>query len=309
MRILSLSGGGIQGYYTALCLSYYEACHGPLLRHFDLFAGTSAGAMIASAACMGVPMTRVANIFRNEGPSIFPSEPAMPEWAKGWASTWAPSFARDLLRNAKAAKHDGKHLHHVVNGVCGSAKLVDAKAGLMITATRLRQGDPVIFSDRTTPDMLISDVVMASAAAPMLFPARKVGGEFYADGAIFANTPDLIAIDHALSVLGVSQKGIRMLSVGAMNLCPPLREPASPNMGILAWLHDNRIFRSTMAAQSTMTARIATTLLGNRYHRIDAPAEFPGRNDVGLDVVTPDAFKAAETAAQLSQPEIAALQP
>jgi patatin-like phospholipase/acyl hydrolase len=49
-RILAVSGGGFLGLYTAQVLARLEAQVGePLARRFDLIAGTSVGAVLASS--------------------------------------------------------------------------------------------------------------------------------------------------------------------------------------------------------------------------------------------------------------------
>lgn len=53
MRVLSLSGGGYQGLFTALNLMRLEEEAGPLSDSFDAFVGTSIGAIIAAADADG----------------------------------------------------------------------------------------------------------------------------------------------------------------------------------------------------------------------------------------------------------------
>lgn len=71
-RILSLSGGGYLGLYTAALLARLEQEHGgPLGRRFDLIAGTSVGGMLALALAFEVPMARVVELFRAHGEDMF----------------------------------------------------------------------------------------------------------------------------------------------------------------------------------------------------------------------------------------------
>lgn len=295
MRILSLSGGGFQDYYTALMLARFEEERGPLLDHFDLFVGTSAGAMIAAAASVGKPMHEICEVFRREGPKIFSDRPA---------PSGAVAIARDITRYVKNAKYDGKRLRAVVSALAGDRTMADSKAGILVTAVRMRDAEPVYFSDALTPDVLLSDAVMASSAAPMMFPAHPVNGDLYADGALFANTPDLVALDYVTSKMGVNVSDVVMLSVGGMNLCPPLREPVTPNLGIVGWVQENRIFRTLIGAQAKMAENAARNVLGDRYVRVDAPANFDKRNEVALDVANDAAAQAAVAAAEMTYPQI-----
>lgn len=146
---------------------------------------------------------------------------------------------------------------------------------------------------------------MASTAAPTMFPAVRVDGALHADGAIFANAPDMLALDLALRA-GLPAEEISMLSIGSMNACPPLGEPVDADMGVIEWLRGNRIFRTMIGAQAELTARLMSGLLGDRYTRIDADPGFPLRNDVALDKADAKAIAAAQLAAGMSLPRLAA---
>ena len=295
MRVLSLSGGGYQALYTASLLAIAEERHGPLTESFDLVVGTSAGAMIAAGVATGTPMALVRDVMISEGPGIFSARPA---------PVGAAAMARDVARYVKGAKYDGKRLSALVRAFSQDRVMSDAQSHLVVTAVRMRDAEPRLFSDTTDPGLPIHQAVMASAAAPMILPAQRVEGDLYADGALFANTPDMVALSHAVNVLGASPANVRMISVGAMNLCPPLSEPEDPAMGIMGWLRDNRIFRSTIAAQARHVEEMCRSFLGKRYDRIDASRTFSGRNLVGLDVASPEAIAASKSAAEASGPHL-----
>ena len=52
-RILACDGGGIRGIITLQCLKKLEDRVGRLVQYFDMFAGTSTGAMIAGGLAAG----------------------------------------------------------------------------------------------------------------------------------------------------------------------------------------------------------------------------------------------------------------
>ena len=80
LRVLSIDGGGMRGLYSAEYLASlaqrYVKTRGlegiDIGRGFDLIAGTSTGAIIACALAAGVPVGRVAKLYRERGPDIFP---------------------------------------------------------------------------------------------------------------------------------------------------------------------------------------------------------------------------------------------
>lgn len=295
MRILSLSGGGFQGLFTSLLLERLEEQTGPLRESFDVFAGTSVGGIIASAAAVGMPMKDVSAIFENEGVKIFSARPA---------PVTAAAIARDFVRYVKHAKYDGTHLARVVHSYCGDKKMGSLDRPLLLPAVKLADGTPVLFTPQSHPDTLLREAVMASCAAPMIFPPVSVEGELHADGALFANCPDALALDYAKHMLNADLADISMLGVGAMNQSPPLSEPDSPSMGALAWMMDNRIFRTVISSQSLITQRSVNWQLGERYQRVDADPGGPTRNRVGLDVADPLARQEIKSAAVEAWPDI-----
>src|SRR5687767_12874187 len=74
MRILSLDGGGYLGLASAAFLAEAEnhfgtKCHD----QFDLFCGTSTGAIIALAFANGMSARNVVDLYQRLGQDVFPS--------------------------------------------------------------------------------------------------------------------------------------------------------------------------------------------------------------------------------------------
>ena len=60
-KILTIDGGGIKGIFSAVFLAELEEkCDGSICDYFDLIAGTSTGAIIAAALCIGIPAKDIA---------------------------------------------------------------------------------------------------------------------------------------------------------------------------------------------------------------------------------------------------------
>src|ERR1700674_3916127 len=78
-RVLSLDGGGMRGTYTATYLSCLAADFAKkrsvagldVGASFDLIVGTSTGAIIACALAAEIPLSRVVDLYRNHGRTIF----------------------------------------------------------------------------------------------------------------------------------------------------------------------------------------------------------------------------------------------
>lgn len=296
MRILSLSGGGFQGLFTTLLLARLEEEErAPLRERFDAFAGTSVGGIIASAASVGMPMSDLARVFEREGVRIFSDRPAPSNSA---------AVARDFVRFVGRSKYDGSHLARIVRSYCGDMRMGDLDRPLLLPAVRLADGAPVLFTPQSHPETLLREAVMATSAAPMIFPAAMVGGALHADGALFANCPDSLALDYAKYALGARSSDVRMLGVGAMNQSPPLSEPESPNLGALGWMMENRIFRTLISCQAMMTKQEVKRELDERYQRVDADPDAAGRQHVGLDVADQRARAAIRSVAEACWPRL-----
>jgi patatin-like phospholipase/acyl hydrolase len=96
-RILSLSGGGFLGLYTACVLAELEAqARKPIAECFGLIAGTSVGGIIALGLAKGSSAKSVRDAFIKNGPDIF-STKRPPQ------STLGKRLA--LLDNATSAKY------------------------------------------------------------------------------------------------------------------------------------------------------------------------------------------------------------
>lgn len=281
-RILSLAGGGFMGLFSARIIEHLENRIGsPLGRRFDMISGTSVGAILALGVAAGVPGRDMAAVFAEQGGRIFSDRPP---------PSGRVSAVRDALRYFSQPKYSGEALREAIAGLVGEdIRLGELRRPVLIPVTRLRDGEPVLITQKTHPDLRIIDLAMAAAAAPMMFPALEIAGELHADGAIHSNTPDLLALGHAETVLGVPLRRMQMLSLGTVNAGVRMAEPQSGAMGILGWIQGQRIVQTVLAAQDRVATRLAAERLGERYLRVDAHVPEGERESVGLDVATPQA--------------------
>ena len=78
-RVLCCDGGGLKGLITAIILERLEAKiasiypNRPQIKdHFNLFAGTSTGSIIACGLAKGIPAAEIRGFYREKAPEIFP---------------------------------------------------------------------------------------------------------------------------------------------------------------------------------------------------------------------------------------------
>jgi predicted acylesterase/phospholipase RssA len=282
-RLLSLSGGGCLGYYTACVLrALEERANAPLIRRFDMLAGTSIGGILALALAAGVSASGMEESFRRHGAEVFSGRAKAHGWMEG---------LNDLLRALVTPKYSAAKLRANLSPLLGETRLGDLQVPVMVTAIDVTDGSARLFSssEQADRDFKAIDVAMATAAMPGFYPLARVGGGLYADGGLYANAPDLLALSQCEHGLGVAPGRIEMVSVGTASTRFALAHPRRRPMGALDWLMRERMVRLAISAQQSAAQTLMRRILGSRYLRIDAAQTAAEQDILGLDVATPDA--------------------
>jgi patatin-like phospholipase/acyl hydrolase len=287
LRVLSLSGGGFLGLYTAAVLAQLEAWAGePLGRRYDLIAGTSIGGVLALALAFEIPMATLVELFADHGSSVF-SRRALP----------AGPISRliDLTRSVTGPKYSGAALRDLLEAHLDQRRLRDAAHATVIPAVDVASCETKVFKTPHAPAsegdgaLHAVDVAMAACAAPAYFPAVRIGQRMYADGGLFAVAPDQVALHEAEHFMGANIERVRMLSIGtgAARYRPPqgLRDDA----GAVGWLTAGRLVLTMISVQQQHVQAMLEDRLGGRYLRIDA--QWPPDAGLGIDVATPAAVR------------------
>ncbi len=286
-RILSLSGGGYLGLYSAGILEELEARAGePLGRRFDLIAGTSIGGILALALGFEVPMATIKKLFLEHGEEIFPL---------GGHPSGTISRVLDMARSALGPKYSGDALRAALLQHFDEQTLSHAKHQLVIPAVNVSDGCTKVFktpSDKTAEaDGAVSvvDVAMATCAAPGYFPSVRIGEQVFADGGVYATAPDQVALHEAEHFLGIDRADIRMLSIGTATEGYVPSEEVSEDAGAVGWLSEGRLVLTLISVQQQHAKAMMENYLGDRYLRLDAA--WPEGSGLGLDVATEEASK------------------
>lgn len=209
-RILAMDGGGIRGLFSLQVLARIEK----LLREerkrpdlvladeFDMFAGTSTGAMIAAGLCWGMCVGEIEQLYVNHGTQMFTRSP----WYRRWKAKYRSEKLADLFRSIFYEEADGE-----IPALLGTAKLRKLLLVVMRNASTgapwpLTNNPRAKFNDRLLQDCNLNiplwQLIRASTAAPSFFaPERIVLGNqafLFVDGAISPfNNPALIAVQSA----------------------------------------------------------------------------------------------------------------
>ena len=284
--ILSLSGGGYLGLYTIAVLAALEEASGvPIARRFDLIAGTSVGGIIALGLAAEVPAAQIKEAFERDGTSIFSERPA----TRGKLGA-----LRDLARYWCKPKYSSDPLRQTVAGIVGAqTRIGDLKHPVIVPAVNLTKGGPQLFKTPHHPDfshdlkLQVTDVALATAAAPTYFPVAEIGNSLFADGGLYANSPDLLAVHEAETFFERSEKDIHLLSIGTTTSQFSFSHANGRQLGAFAWMSEQRLVSVIIAAQQ-------------HYLRIDALQSKEQERDLALDIATPSARSTIKGLAEAS---------
>lgn len=305
MRVLSIDGGGYLGLASAAFLAEAERHFGTRAAdRFDLFCGTSTGAIIALALAMGMSGDDVVRLYRDFGPRVFP--PWKGRFALTRALAWAPALV--------GAKHRNQELRAALDEAFGDRTLGDVHAAgkrVVITAFNVTAGRPWVFKTDHAPGLSrdsgyrLAEVALASAAAPIYLPLVRVarpgspGSDVFCDGGVAANSPALIGFVEATTYLQCRPEQVELLSVSTPRSDLAQRSVGGQpfggrvlDRGVVGWgadLLSVMLDGPAMLGDSALTALQRVRGVGpGRYERI----AFDRPDCADLDVATPAATEA-----------------
>ena len=284
-QILSLSGGGYLGLYTAAVLAALEDhTKTPISRHFSLMAGTSIGGILALALAADVEAKTIQQAFEDNGQEIFGNKPAPESFL-----AVAADFCSRLLRS----KYRAGALRNTIEGIVGAdTRIGDLRHPVIVPAVNLSLGAPQVFktphheSLKLDLNLKVVDVAMATSAAPTFFPLARVGDSLYTDGGLFANSPDIISLHEATHFFGAPENQVRLLSVGTTTAKFSIASTRQPEFGIWQWARGARLMTVTIASQQQNVDSMLGHRLGDRYLRLDEQQSKEQEKLLGLDVAT-----------------------
>ncbi|MCW5756480.1 MAG: patatin-like phospholipase family protein [Phycisphaeraceae bacterium] len=257
-RILSLSGGGIRGVYSASFLAKLEEFTGKRVAdHFDLIVGTSTGGLIALGLGLGHSASDIRKFYFDHGEKIFTKRPWLMRKLNPKASI-RPKYAQDGLRKA-------------LKGLLGEdVKLGESNNRLVINAMYAEGSAPRCYKTRHHPEYDRDhrepawDVGLSTSAAPIFFPANlAVDGKHHLDGGLWANCPIVVGIAEAIGKLGQRPEDLDILSIGTCrhSVTP---SPLALIGGVLPYVlpGPGRLHEVIMEAQRAAAMNTAQIMLG-----------------------------------------------
>lgn len=277
-RILSLDGGGIRGVISLEILQRIEDIireqRGKkdlvLAEYFDLIAGTSTGAIIATGLALGMSVKELSSFYHSAGPAM---------------------FAHDKIWHLCQNKYTDKVLRNELIEVFGEDTLLGSekfKTLLMVVLQNATKDEAWIisndpnceFNKRTRTDSQLNlpvwKIVRASTAAPTFFPPEEVQiGErsfVFVDGSVSSFTnPAFQAFMKATCPpynlnWNVGQDDLLVVSVGT-GLGPHHRKKLDLkdfNLLASAKLVPASLILSTVVEQDVLCRTFGKCIFGNR---------------------------------------------
>ncbi len=230
--ILSIDGGGMRGTISIAMLAELEQMTGkPAYELFDMFAGTSTGAIISAGLAIGLSAEKILEtIYKDRLPKAFP-----PRNTQFWV--------RYLLGGARHLYNIEPFANALVPLVSG-IKVGDIQRKIVfMTAKDMRSGDTLYIVNRgpgavLSADWPVSGAVAASGAAPIFFP--PVAGNLVDGGVGVYGNPSLAAVTEALEYIGAAEgfvdQHVMLISLGTGYVPNITADKAANRFWLADWL-------------------------------------------------------------------------
>lgn len=229
---LVLGGGGITGaaYHLGVLNAMNAMSSSASVNDFDVYVGTSAGAVIASCLANGItpedlilanldderstlPRIDADEIMTPNRAGILRSLVRWPLGVLGALRRYAGRPFQTRLIDGLGALAEGlpealyttdgteRYLRQVFSAEGRSNNFGETKRRLLITATDLDSARRVVFGEPDAPEATISEAAAASTAIPLLYAPRRIGDRVYLDGGLRSTTNIDIAIAHGAKLI------------------------------------------------------------------------------------------------------------
>ncbi|MEB3477153.1 CBASS cGAMP-activated phospholipase [Pasteurella multocida] len=282
-KILSLSGGGYRGLYTAEVLKELENhlkaknTNDCIANYFNLITGTSIGGIIALALAYEIPAEKIAKIFDDKGEEIFKKQSCI--------GMFKAKYNSDILKD-------------ILVDWFGDALIGDLKHPVVIPAVDYTTGNPVAFKtahhDTFKRDwkQKIVDVALATSAAPTYFKRHRIGENEYIDGGLFANSPSLVGLHEAEIFFEYPINQVKILSIGTLSSKKTINPKTNKEGGLSDWGEGNvlksasNIIDITLSSQQLFMNQLVKHRLKDNLVVIDENLTQSSAPYVGLDNAT-----------------------
>ena len=251
--VLSFDGGGVRGLAAAVFLKALEKETGlSISKHFDLFMGVSAGGLSASYLAFNQTSAEELEAFWSVDNLNLSMKRTF--WDKALYFNNKPKYT-NAPREALLKKHFSESF------------MDESPKPLVLLAYDIERRTPLLMSSYGDRRYRVFEAVMASSAAPLLYPTVKMeSGEWLIDGGVVDNNPSLIAYVEAKKLFGADR--IKVLSIGSGVNKKRIDGSASADWGPMGWLKNDVL---GLLLESQMDHELLMALIGEDYLRINSP--------------------------------------
>jgi len=228
---LVLAGGGLTGavYEIGALRAIDDLLTDRTVNDFDLYVGTSAGALVGSLLANGITPEVMLQALAGDHPDIraiergdlFYIDPRdllqlgakLPKTVSGAWSHYLRylkdmtlfDFIWSLSEALPSGIYDsqalGRYVRHAVTTYGGSDNFERLKRDLYVIATDLDTGQRAVFGRDCNSNVPVSLAVAASTAVPILYKPVRIADHDYIDGSVRGNASLDLAIEHGATLI------------------------------------------------------------------------------------------------------------
>eukprot|EP01062_Namystynia_karyoxenos_P007357 TRINITY_DN12598_c0_g1_i1.p1 TRINITY_DN12598_c0_g1~~TRINITY_DN12598_c0_g1_i1.p1 ORF type:complete len:640 (+),score=259.47 TRINITY_DN12598_c0_g1_i1:70-1920(+) len=287
VRVLCLDGGGVRVLGQLECLKRVELITGrPCSALFDLVVGCGAGAVLACAIRLGMPLSTVSDCVRDMADTFVTQE---------WTLLWLAECTWRSMRSAwtRGDWYSGSALAALLAKHFGDRKMSEANAAVAVVLAQPGRGREFLLRSYDTAasvphgaaqsDARVADVLRAALAYPGYFSPWQLCGAELADASAAHENPSLLALTELCRSVPPSR--ITLVSIGSgvhSELGTGDAGEAAERHSLLAQrlaAHAQRAPASAAQVHGHVSAVAAAA--GIAYHRINPAACRPMQFDVG----------------------------
>jgi uncharacterized protein len=274
-HILALDGGGVGGVLTATLLERLEQAHPGFLAQVDLFAGTSAGGLLALGLAAGRTPSQARQFYEEKACLVF-SDHCLDD-IRDLGKLLGADYSTGPVQAVLEAEFGDQRLGDLPGRVLVSAFDLESEAGApgpqRAWKAKFYHNFPGPCSDSHER---VVDVGLRTSAAPTFFPIYQG----FVDGGVVANNPSMCAVAQALNrdTGGQELYNLVLLSIGT-GLNPRSLPSQDGDWGLVQW--GPHLVSLMLEGSVGLVDYQCKQILGARYLRLNPVLPGP----IGLDRV------------------------